>query len=95
MHYDIIDISKGVDLAESSNSKKWMICHCLFLNCGFKFQNSVWNGYHDLTMMCLHISDFAIITVKNVDYCCIIHYISKSEADNLLKSFVLETRGYI
>ena len=36
-----------------------------------------------------------IFTVKNVDYCCITHNISKSEAVNLLKNFVFEDYGYI
>ena len=44
---------------------------------------------------CLNISDIAIITVKNVDYCCIIRDINKSEAINLLKNSMLEDRGYI
>ena len=30
-------------------------------------------------MLSVNISDTAIIIVKNVDYCCIIHSISKSE----------------
>ena len=46
-------------------------------------------------MLCLDISDIAIITVKNVDYRCIIHNISKSEAVNLLENSVLEDCGYI
>ena len=58
-------------------------------------QDSVCNGCHDLTSFCLNISDITIITVKNVDYRCIIHNISKSEAINLLESAVLENRGYI
>ena len=48
-----------------------------FFNHRFKFQNSVCNGCHDLTMLCFNISDIA---VKGVDYRCIIHDISKSEA---------------
>ena len=43
-------------------------------------------------MLCLNISDITIITVKNVDYFCIIHN-SKSEAINLLESPVLKNRG--
>ena len=31
----------------------------------------------------INISDIAIITTKDVDYCCIIHDVSKSEAINL------------
>ena len=37
---------------------------------------------HDLTMLSITISDIAIITVKNVDFCCIIHKIGKSEEIN-------------
>ena len=46
--------------------------------CGFKFQDSVCN----------------VIIVWNVDYPCIIHNISKSEAINLSKNYVLEYCGY-
>ena len=41
------------------------------------------------------ISDIAITTIKNDDYCCIIHNISKSEAINLLGNSVLKNGGYI
>ena len=46
-------------------------------------------------MLCIDISDIALMTVKNVDYGRIIHNISKSEAINLLENSVLEDRGYI
>ena len=46
-------------------------------------------------MLSVNTSDIAIITVKNVDYCCIIHNIKKSEAINLLNISVLEDRGYM
>ena len=38
---------------------------------------------------------YSIITVKNVDYHCIIHNIIKSEAINLLENSALEHGGYI
>ena len=46
-------------------------------------------------MLSVDISDIAIITVQNVDYCCIIHNIGKYEAINLLKNSVLENCVYI
>ena len=46
-------------------------------------------------MVAMICHDLTIITVKDVDYCCIINDISKSEAINLLKNFVLEDCGYI
>ena len=67
----------------------------MFFNSGFKFQNSVCNSCHDLTISYLNISDIVIITVKGVDYRCIIHGISKSEAINLLENSVLNDRGCI
>ena len=41
------------------------------------------------------IEAITIITVKNIDYCCIIHNISKPEAINLSGNSVLEDCGYI
>ena len=67
-----------------------MICHCWSFNHGFKFQDYVCNGSHNLTMLNVNISHIAIITVKNVYYRYIIHSISKSEAINLLGNSVVE-----
>ena len=61
-----------------------MIFRYWFSNHGLEFQYSLCNDCHDLSMLCLNISDIAIITIKNVDYLCIIHNISKSE-ENLKK----------
>ena len=72
-----------------------MICHYWFFNHGFKFQDSKCNGCHDLTILKVNISDIAIITIKNVDYHCIFHNISKYEAINLLKDSVLEDGEHI
>ena len=65
LYYDRIDISNGIDLAKSSNSKECMICHFFFFNCGFEFQDFVCNDCHDLTMLSVNISDIAVITVKS------------------------------
>ena len=83
LYYDRIDISKGIDLPKSNNSKECIICHYWFFDHGFEFQDYICNGCHNLTLLCLNISGIAIILVKNNDYCCIIHVINKSEALNL------------
>ena len=72
-----------------------MICHYWFFNHGFKFQDSVCNGCHVLTILSVNIGDIAIITIKNVDYRYIIHKNSKPEAINLLENTVLENCEYI
>ena len=63
LYYNRIDIHEGIDVAKSSNSKECINCHYLFFNHGFKFQDSVSNGCHDLTMLCPNISNIAIIIV--------------------------------
>ena len=52
-----------------------MICHYWVFNQGVKFQDSVCNGCPDVTVFSINVDDIAIITVKNVDCRCIIHYI--------------------
>ena len=95
LYYNRIDINEEIDPTKSNKSKECTICHYWLLNHGFKFKGSIWNGCHDLTMLSVSISDIAIIAVKDVNYCCIIHNISKFEATNLLNNSVLENRGYI
>ena len=72
-----------------------MICHYFFFNDGFKFQDYVCNSCHDLTMLSVNISDITIISIKNVDYRCIIHNIIKFDTINLLKNSVFENCRYI
>ena len=67
-----------IDLAKNNNRKECTICHFFFFNHGFKFQDYVCNGCDDLSILYLNIGDI----VKNVDYCCIMRNISKSEAIN-------------
>ena len=95
LYYDRTDTSEGIDPTKSNNSKEGMVCHNWFFHHGFKFQDSLCNGCHDLRILCLNISDIAIIINKNIDYRCIIHNISRSEATNSLKNSVLDDRRYI
>ena len=67
----------------------------LVSNHGFKFQGSVCNRCHDLTMLNVNISDIAIITVKIFYYRYVIHNINEFEAINLLKDSVLKNCWYI
>ena len=64
LYYTRIGISKGINLAKSNNSKECIICHYQFFNHGFKFQDSVHNGCHDLTMLTANISNIALSLLK-------------------------------
>ena len=94
-YYDRINLNEGIRVAKRNNSKECIVFHYWYFNHGFKFQNSVCNGCYDLTILRLNLGDIAIIIIKNVDHCCIIHNISKSDTVLLLKNSVLDNRGYI
>ena len=70
LYYDNINLSEGIEVAKSNDSKECFICHYWFFSDGFKFQDFVCSGCHDLMIMYLNISDTAIIIVKDVDYLC-------------------------
>ena len=95
LNYESIDVSEETDPTKSNKNKECLIGHYWLFNHGFKFQDSVSNGWHDLTMLNFNLSNITIITVKNVEFCCIICNISKSGAINLLESVALVNHGYI
>ena len=69
LYYDRIDVSEGIDVNKTSESKKCNICHYwYFLNKRFKFQTNVCNGYHDIVIMSMYLSHIAIFNIKDSDY---------------------------
>ena len=76
-----IDVSEGVDVNIRSKSKECDFCHYwYFLNKGIKFQPYACNRCHELLMMSMNLKKIAILKIKNVNYCCIITGISKTDA---------------
>ena len=71
----------------------WYLSLLVFLNEGFKFQTCVCNRCHDLLMMSINFSDIYISNIKNVDYCCTINWIIKSEAIKLLQNIDLTEKS--
>ena len=81
LYYDRINGSEGVDVNKTSKLKKCNICHyCYSLNKVFKFEANARNGWHDLLIMSINVSNIAISTIKGTDYRCIISRINNSEA---------------
>ena len=93
LYYDRIDISEGIDVNKTRESKECNICdYWYFPDKGFKFHPDVCNGCHNVLMMSMDLSDIAILNIKGADYHCIISRISKSEAVNLLQKADLEEK---
>ena len=94
LYCDRIDVSDAIDVKKTSPSKECDVCHCwYFLNYSFKFQPNVCNRRHDLLMMCIILSDIAILNIKSSDYHYITSLISKNEAINLLQNADLTTKN--
>ena len=58
LYVDRIDVSEGIDVNKTTASKDCDTYHYWhFLNHSFKFQPNICNGFHDLLMMSMNISD--------------------------------------
>ena len=76
LYYDRIDVSTGIDVNNTSASKLFIIFHYkYFLDKGFRFQATVFNGCHDVLMMSMNLNNIAILNIHGIDYHCIINEI--------------------
>ena len=93
MYYDRINVSGGIDVNKTNESKESDVCHyCYFLDQSFKFLTYVCNGCHDLQMTSTSLDDIAILNINDVDYRSNINGISESKAVNLLQNDNLTKR---
>ena len=73
-----------------------MICNCYyFKDIGLKYQPYVCNGCHDFIMTVQNLSDFFVVTVKNVDYRAYITGVDKKAAVFILKNSDLSDTGVL
>ena len=87
LYFDRIEVSEGIDINKTSESKECNICHYSYLlNKGFEFQPNVCNRCHDLLMISMNLGNIAILNIKSADYPCIFSRISKNEAINLTQN---------
>ena len=57
LEYDRINISEGIDVNETNLSKECDICrYCYFKDIGFKYENQLCNGCHDLMQKAISVS---------------------------------------
>ena len=62
LFYDRIDVSKGINVSKTNESKECNIFHwwfCLDKVC--MFQPDVCNGCHDVSMMSMNLTDIVMI----------------------------------
>ena len=93
---DRIDVSEGIDINKTSESKECMLCHYwYFKDVGYKFQPYLCNGCHAVSMMAYEFKNIAILNAKVVDCRCILWGISKNDTVDRLNNSVLEGKGVL
>ena len=78
--YQKIDVSEGIDANKTSATKECKLCHCWFFkDVGFKFEEHLCNGCHDLLTMAHSLKNVAIFSTKGATFTCLLMDISKNE----------------
>ena len=78
------------------NSVKCMVCNYYnFKDIGFKYQPYVCNGCHDFSMTVQNVSDFFLVTIKNVEYRLYSTGADKKAAVFILKNPDLSDKGVL
>ena len=96
LQYQKIDVSDGIDVNKASASKECELCHCWFFkDVGFKFEEPVCNGCHDLLAMAHSLKNIAILSAKGATFRCLLMGTSKNEALKKLNSSVTYDRGVL
>ena len=92
--YEKIDASEGIDVNKRSASKECELCHYWFFkDIGFKFEEHVCNGCHDLLTMAYYSKSIAILSAKDATFRCLLMGISKTEALKKLNNLVKYDKG--
>ena len=96
LQYEKIYVSEGIDLNKTSASKEYELCHYWFFkDIGFKFEEHVCNGCHDLLTMAYSLENIAIFNPKGDTFRCILWGISRNEGLKRLNNSVLEDKGVL
>ena len=78
LRYQKIDVSEGIDVNKTSASKEYELFHYWFFkDIGFKFEEHVCNGCHDLVTMAHSLKNIAILTTKGATFRCLLMVLVK------------------
>ena len=96
LRYQKFDVSEGIDVNKTSQSKECELCHYWFFkDVGFKFEEHVCNRCHHLLTMAHSLKNIAILSAKGATFRCILMGISKNEGLKRLNNSVTYYRGVL
>ena len=67
----------------------------VFKDVGFKFEEHVCNGSHDLLTIVYSLENIAILSAKGATFRCILWGVSRNEGLRRLNNSVLEDKGVL
>ena len=68
-----INVSEAINVNKTNASKECLLCHYwYFKDVGFKFEKHVCNKCHDVLMTVYELKNIAILSVRGVDFRCIL-----------------------
>ena len=84
---DRIDLSEGIDVNKTSNSRACSFCHYhYFLDINFNYQKYLCGGCHDMSMKANNIQNLAIVYFKGNAYRIHFWNMRKDYAINIMHS---------
>ena len=85
LEYNEIDISEGIDVNKTSESKECMLCHYwYFLNKNFSYGPYLCDGCYNIVQKSISFKNIAIVRVKKSVYRIYFQDIKKREAKKLM-----------
>ena len=100
LEYDRIGISEGIHVNKTNLSKEcdyWYYCHYwYFKDTGFKYEQYLCNGCHDLMQKAVSVNNVAILYIKGNAYRIQFWYMNKDNAINIMNgSNLVDKRGVL
>ena len=96
LQYQKIDVSEGIDVNKTSESKECELCHYWFFkDVGFKFEEHVCDRCLDLLTIAYSLKNIAILSAKGAIFRCLLMGISKNEALKKLNNSVTYDEGVL
>ena len=87
---DKINISEGIDVNKTNESKECMLCHYwYFLNKKFSYGTYLRDGCYNIVPKSISFKNITIVHVKNSVYLIYFQDMSKREAKKLMANFNL------
>ena len=91
----MISYEKFVGYNKNKKGVKCIVCSHYYFKDKFDYQPYVCNVCHDFSMTAINLSDFLVLTIKNVDYRVYISNIDEKEVVNIIKNSNLDYEGVL